>query len=92
MYNNNHIFYPKNIYTNIDFESIKKDIKKANEKYEDYGSIIILDNLSWFLSINNLGKVQLFYDTIDEESIKNTVKNIEKIFKKQIDEFEIALN
>jgi hypothetical protein len=92
VFKNSSIFYPKNIYLDLDFDKIKNSFDELNTSYQDFGSIIIIQDSYAIFSINDLGKVQAFYDDIDQTELKRNISNIENIFKKQINDFEIILN
>lgn len=88
----NKILHPNEVYINIDFLSIKKDIKSVFENVKDYGSSIIIDNGRALISVNNIGMIQVFYP--DRVNMKNSedmdISKIESIFKKQIPQFRIV--
>lgn len=92
MFNKNMIFYPKNIYLSFDFDKIKDDFIKLNKNCQDFGSSIIIRNISTTINVNDIGKVQIFYDIIDKFELHNNIKNIENIFRRQINDFEIDMN
>lgn len=89
MYNNNIIFYPKQIYIDLDFKNIKNNLSKTYKEHQDYGSIFIAENSSYLMSINNIGKLQVFYDFIEEETVDEIIFEIELEFRKQISDFKI---
>ena len=89
MYNNNIIFYPKQIYIDLDFKNIKSNLSNMYKEHQDYGSIFIAQNTSYLMSINNIGKLQVFYDFIEEETVDEIISEIELEFRKQISDFEI---
>ena len=92
MFNKNIIYYPKNIYLDLDFDKVKSDFNKLNTDCQDFGSIIIIKNPSTTVSINDIGKVQIFYDNINQSELNNNIKDIEKIFQNQINDFEIIMH
>jgi hypothetical protein len=92
MYKNSNTFYPSKVYLNIDFEEIKKKLKDINNiNIKDYGRIIFVKISDFMVSVNNLGEIDFYYDSINELELKNNVKNIENIFKQQIKEFDIIM-
>ena len=92
MYKNNSIFYPKDIFLNINFESIKNELKLENKNFEDYGNIIIFKLDQYFYSINSFGKLQLFYNSLCQPNVNDLINTVENKFKKQVSNFIIQRN
>lgn len=87
----NHLIYkPNDFYININFEKIKNDLKILYKNVKDCDSIVIInieDEMQ--ISVNNFGKVELFFDTICEYT--SHVAKIENLFKKQISCFNLNI-
>lgn len=87
---NNKIFYPQTIYLNINFDLIKKNIKNIYTKCEDFGSILAIYCDEYIISVNNIGKIEIFFDKeLDYAIIMKEISSIEFIFKKYINDFKI---
>lgn len=86
----NIIYMPNQIY-NIDFDTIKKDLKEEFNNVIDYGSLVIFKiNDNNVISANNMGKLEYF--TISSfEGLLGNVMLIENIFKKYIEDFRFIL-
>lgn len=90
MYKYNKIFFPKEMFFSIDFDLIKQKIKKHYTEYDDFGSLLIVSADGTMISVNNLGKVEMFYNNSQQEkSIKTHISAIENIFKESIENFKI---
>lgn len=92
LYKNNQIFYPQNLYLNINFENVKNELKYNYKEYEDYGSIISIFHNNFLMSVNSFGKIQVFYNAIDNKALVKGLNNVESIFQKQIKDFKILTN
>ena len=80
------IYNPKLIYYNIDFDSIKCHLKKQYTDYRDYGKSLILLVKDCTISINNIGKIEVYYN---KQYSYDIIKNIEMLFKNQKSRFEL---
>lgn len=81
-------FYPNNIYPAIDFLKIKRQLKSIYENdLSDCGSICIIERKDYFISINSIGEVNIYYDLKFKQCVQDAVKNIEEMFKSQIRSF-----
>lgn len=89
MYRNNHVFMPNNTYIGINFDFIKDNIASTFKDYEDYGSIIVVRNQEIMMSVTNTGKIQLFYDIIDNSVIERHITAVESLFKDQVCGFSL---
>lgn len=85
---NYRVLNPNNFYSNIDFETIKNNIKISYPNVIDYGSIISIENASSYISVNRLGKFEIFIKS-DKEEIDNTIDEIVKLFKSQVEDFAL---
>ena len=83
------IFQPNSLYVNIGFESIKASIKNKYSEVIDYGSILAIQDDSYCISVNSIGKVELFIN-VETEVAMNIVNDIEMLFKQQISSFELV--
>ncbi|WP_039653726.1 hypothetical protein [Clostridium tyrobutyricum] len=87
-------FYPKSLYSNIDFEEIKKQFTADNIKFKDFGSIIIAYTSNYTISINDIGKMEILYNNnliVDKGKLEEQVKQIENIFKVQVQDFKVEV-
>lgn len=91
MYKNEKIFYPIEFYYSIDFNFIKEKLKNHNEKYIDYGSIFVVEKKDYMLTVNEVGKIDIFYDDLDEKTILDTAKNVESLIKSQVKTFSLQI-
>lgn len=94
MFKNINSFYPNDIFPRLNFTKIKNDLKdlslwQHSSLIEDFGSILIIENDSYYVTINNIGKIQIGYDFIDTKYMNEIVNNIEIIFKEQAQSFNI---
>lgn len=94
MFKNINSFYPNDIFPKLNFAKIKHDLKdlslwQDSSLIEDFGSILIIENDSYYVTINNIGKIKIGYDCIDKTCIDEIVDNIEVIFKEQAQSFNI---
>ncbi len=93
MYKNINTFYPNNTYLNIDFEKIKDALKRdKNYNYKDCGSILIIHTPEFMFTLNYIGKIQVYYNCISNSIINEKIKEIEKMYRKQINNFKIMYN
>ncbi|CCL00282.1 TPA: hypothetical protein JD074_15445 [Clostridioides difficile] len=87
-------FYPNNIYPKINFLKIKSQLKNINYIYEsdliDCGSICIIENENYALSINSIGEISIYYNKEYKNKIQIIVDEIEQLFKSQIKNFSIS--
>ncbi|GMK81690.1 hypothetical protein JSCD7_00570 [Clostridioides difficile] len=87
-------FYPNNIYPKINFLKIKSQLKNINYIYEsdliDCGSICIIENENYALSINSIGEINIYYNKEYKNKIQIIVDEIEQLFKSQIKNFSIS--
>lgn len=90
MYQNSQIFYPKSVYLDLDFNVIKENLKLIVPNYSDYGSIIVLKDDQYYYSVNDIGKVEVFYNELDNIQIEKSIKRIESIFRIFVDDFRIV--
>ncbi|CAI3206084.1 hypothetical protein [Clostridium neonatale] len=89
MYSNNVTFYPKQIYIDLDFKNIKSNLSNTYKEHQDFGSVFVAQNSTYLVSINNIGKLQVFYNFIEEKTVDEIISEVELEFKKQISDFEI---
>lgn len=90
MFQNNKVYYPEMIYS-IDFDYVKNILKGSNDIFTDYGSVIALNQKDMLLTLNNIGKIEVFYNSIDEGLLTEKVKDIENVVKKNIIDFKIKM-
>lgn len=95
MFNQVQSFYPNDFFAKLDFSIIKTSVKNLNLWYKDshvindYGSILTIENKNYVITINSFGKIQYYYNSLDNDLINIIVVSIEKIFKEQIENFNI---
>lgn len=91
MYGNVNVFYPRYIYCMINFAKIKEKLKNNVDSYNDYGSIIILHKDELMFSVNSVGKVEFYYNSINKKTLEDNLQNVENAFKEQIEDFHLLL-
>lgn len=89
MYRKSELFYPRKIYLDLDFEEIKNYLKRTSLNFDDYGSLLVLKEPDLILSVNKIGKIEIFYNDVSKERINNSIDKIEDIFRGFIDDFMI---
>lgn len=89
MFKKSEIFYPKNAYIGINFEQIKNDLKKLKFDYDDYGSIFVIKKTNQYITVNNMGKTEIFYNDVENNNLNQSILQVEHIFKKAIKDFSI---
>ncbi len=82
-------FRPKDVYPNLNFSLIKSRLILLTDKYEDYGSLLLLRYSNLAVSINDIGKVILYYDVYNKRKMIETLNVIEKAFQVEVEDFEI---
>ncbi|GED55187.1 hypothetical protein EDM54_02160 [Brevibacillus borstelensis] len=90
MFKINEVFYPHKTYIRLNFEAIKLSLMKLCEEFIDYGSIFVLKEKDYWISVNDLGKVEFFYDQLSENQKINSIANIENVFRSYVDDFKIV--
>ncbi|HBG4840126.1 TPA: hypothetical protein KQF09_003251 [Clostridioides difficile] len=81
-------FYPNNIYPQIDFLKIKRQLKSIYKNdLSDCRSICIIERKGYSLSVNNIGEVNIYYDLKFKQCIQDAIRDIELMFKSQIRSF-----
>lgn len=88
MFKNNEIFYPNKTYFRLDFEAIKSGLMRLSKESQDYGSVFILKEKDCWISVNELGKIEFFYDEIPENQ-QDSIANIENVFRGFVEDFRI---
>ncbi|CZR99128.1 hypothetical protein CDFC105_70475 [Clostridioides difficile] len=84
-------FYPNNIYPQIDFLKIKRQLKSTYKNdLSDCGSICIIERKDYSISINSIGEINIYYDSRYENKIQNVVDEIEQLFKFQVKNFRVS--
>ncbi|ENY8602711.1 TPA: hypothetical protein KPF65_002916 [Clostridioides difficile] len=84
-------FYPNNIYPQIDFLKIKRQLKSIyNNSLSDCGSICIIERKDYSISINSIGEINIYYDSRYENKIQSIVGEIEQLFKSQVKNFSVS--
>ncbi|WP_143476989.1 hypothetical protein [Clostridioides difficile] len=84
-------FYPNNIYPQIDFLKIKRQLKSIYKNdLSDCGSICIIERKDYSISINSIGEINIYYDSRYENKIQNVVDEIEQLFKSQVKNFRVS--
>ncbi|HBF0031418.1 hypothetical protein QQO69_07660 [Clostridioides difficile] len=94
MFKNENSFYPNNIFPSLDFTKIKAQLKNINYIYEsdliDCGSICIIENENYALSINSIGEINIYYNKEYKNKIQIIVDEIEQLFKSQVKNFSVS--
>ncbi|HFL3270324.1 TPA: hypothetical protein ACG3I2_002332 [Clostridioides difficile] len=81
-------FYPNNIYPQIDFLKIKRQLKSIYKNdLSDCGSICIIERKDYSMSVNSLGEVIVYYDSKFKQCVQDAIRDIELMFKSQIRSF-----
>ncbi|WP_176345168.1 hypothetical protein [Priestia aryabhattai] len=90
-YNYSKELNPNNIYPSINFNKIKKQLKLISDtnEFKDYGSLFLLKNHQFAVSVNKIGKVYVFYNDIEKDEYSHTLESIEHIFKTEASDFKI---
>ncbi|ENY8915045.1 TPA: hypothetical protein KOO43_000465 [Clostridioides difficile] len=84
-------FYPNNIYPQIDFLKVKRQLKSIYKNdLSDCGSICIIERKGYSISINSIGEINIYYDSRYENKIQNVVDEIEQLFKSQVKNFSMS--
>ncbi|EIJ0739830.1 hypothetical protein KWT25_21200 [Clostridioides difficile] len=84
-------FYPNNIYPQIDFLKIKRQLKSIyNNSLSDCGSICIIERKDYSISINSIGEINIYYDSRYENKIQSIIGEIEQLFKSQVKNFSVS--
>ncbi|ERK31850.1 hypothetical protein [Clostridium intestinale] len=86
MFKNSLTLYPDNIYMNLDFEKVKMKLKSDKKNIEDYGSLICISNYDSMIMINDLCKLNIYYN--DSKLVKREVDDITSIINEQIKPFK----
>lgn len=90
MFSNNEIFYPRHIYLDLDFNKIKNNLKDICYKYEDLGSVFVIKSDNFYLSVNNIGKVEVFFNELKKDQLFESISKVEAVFKSHVDDFIIV--
>lgn len=78
---------PNQIFPYINFNHVKKQLRTISDDYVDFGSVFLIKNKNISVSVNEFGKIILFYNHYDENEITDSISFIEDVFKQQINEF-----
>lgn len=79
-------YLPSPLYLNIEFEPIKADIAKISHDTLDYGSIILLKEKDYSVSVNKIGKITVYFNNVQpDKSLFEKIKEIFSVYKYNID-------
>jgi len=90
LYNERAIFTPNNIYVDLNFKDVKELLKtKISSQFKDMGDILIFKDSNLFMSINDIGQVNILYNHLPDTEISNIVQKIENSFKQHTASFSM---
>jgi len=91
MFSEEKSFYPNKIFIDFQLTDVKNHLNSSDiYKIKDFGSIVIAENNNYLITINNIGKVKLFYNSLDEKTLNSIIYDIEKSMKKTISELTLS--
>ena len=82
-YKNSIQINPRHHYFNIDFNSIKTSLSSSEKSVLDYGSIFVIQSNNNLITIDNIGRINVYFDKITPGEISSIIKPIESAFLQQ---------
>lgn len=84
------IYKPKKIYYNINFDNIKRYLRVLYSNSKDYGSMFVIYTDNYTVSINDIGRIEIYYNKKEDYIADNTINKITNIFQNEKSEFRLT--
>lgn len=92
MFKKRNTYSPEKIYIDINFESVKNDLKQIYDNYDDFGSLMRINFDQYMITVNRMGEIKFLYNDLNEMKVRKNLRNIEQAFQKDIPIFEVDFN
>lgn len=82
VYEHRAVFSPSQLYPDLNFKLLKEYLyNKINGDIIDYGSIVVISNENYSVSINNIGKIIIFYNKLNQDFANYIASDMSKYLK-----------